>query len=156
MVVDETKDIGIRPQGSWIIVKLIKNEQKKTAGGIYLAETTIDHQRPQLAKVVAVGPGLRTPGAQVGAAMDNVFSSLCDKKLLTEEGKAYYIFKHYCENNVAVVPPTVHVDDIVLVRKDAPISIDFTDIDPDKKDYFLLAEGDIYGILSGLVIEEED
>ena len=147
MVADETQPIGFRPQGSWIVVKLIKNETKMTAGGIYLPDVSADKVRPQFAEVITTGPGIRTPGAQVGAALDLVFTSLCDLDIIKpdDQKKAYEQFKYYCENSVSVVPPTVKAGDKVLIRQDSALAIDFFDMELEGE-YHLIAEGDIYGI----------
>ena len=147
MALDDTTEIGVRPLGSWIIVELIKNEEKKSAGGIILADITIAKNRPQFAIVKAVGPGVRTPGAQVSNALMQVFDSLCDSIIPKDkEQEAYSIFKRYCEYNVSVVKPTVVPGNKVLIRKDTAMKIDFSDVGIEGE-YYLIPEGDIYGIL---------
>ncbi|MCG3152634.1 MAG: 10 kDa chaperonin [bacterium] len=47
----------IRPLGDRVVVKPVEEFVEKTAGGLYLPESA--QEKPQLAEVVAVGPGKR-------------------------------------------------------------------------------------------------
>lgn len=47
----------IRPLGDRVVVKPVDEMVEKTAGGLYLPESA--QEKPQLAEVVAVGPGKR-------------------------------------------------------------------------------------------------
>jgi len=46
----------IRPLGNYVVIKLHEEAEKTTAGGIVLPASTM--QRPSLAEVMEVGPGL--------------------------------------------------------------------------------------------------
>lgn len=47
----------IRPLGDRVVVKPVEETTDRTAGGLYLPESA--QEKPQLAEVVAVGPGKR-------------------------------------------------------------------------------------------------
>ena len=47
----------IRPLGDRVVVQPITERAEQTAGGLYLPESA--QEKPQLAKVIAVGPGKR-------------------------------------------------------------------------------------------------
>lgn len=63
---------GIIPLGDRVLLKPIKKEEKKTLTGIIIPDTARE-EKPQVGKVIAVGPGRRAddgtlvpPGVKVG------------------------------------------------------------------------------------------
>jgi chaperonin GroES len=55
---------NLRPLRDCILVKLLEDAEKKTAGGIYMPATAKE-DRPQVGKVLAVGPGRVTSEGKV-------------------------------------------------------------------------------------------
>ncbi len=47
--------MAIKPLGDRVIAKIVEAKEQKTAGGIYIPDTA--QEKPQLAKVIAVGKG---------------------------------------------------------------------------------------------------
>jgi chaperonin GroES len=47
---------NLKPLGNYVVIKLIEEKEKKSQGGIILPDQV--REKPQLAKVVAAGPGL--------------------------------------------------------------------------------------------------
>lgn len=63
--------IGIKPLGSRVVIKKVEAEEK-TAGGIIL--TSASKEAPQLAEVVAVGPGKEDEKMELAIGDKVVFS----------------------------------------------------------------------------------
>ena len=62
---------GIKPLGSRVVIKKLEAEEK-TQGGIILASAA--KEKPQMAEVVAVGPGTKDEPMEVKAGDKVVFS----------------------------------------------------------------------------------
>lgn len=91
------KKPGIMPLGDRVLIEGIsEREGKKTASGIIIPET-IDKERPEKGRVVAVGEGRMTddgavlpPRVKVG---DTVIFSKYGPDEIKVEGKTYFILK---------------------------------------------------------------
>lgn len=75
---------GIKPLGSRVVIKKIEAEEK-TKGGIIL--TSSAKEQPQMAEIVAVGPGTKDEDMEVKAGDKVVFSKYAgtDVKFRGEE-----------------------------------------------------------------------
>lgn len=89
------KDFPIKPLNDRVIVEPIEQKEKTTPGGIVLPESA--QEKPQLAKVVAVGPGKigddnkRVPlEVKIG---DQIFHSRYGGTPVKYEGKEYIILR---------------------------------------------------------------
>ena len=65
------KSIGIKPLGARVLIKKVEAEEK-SQGGIIL--TSSAKEKPQIAEVVAVGPGTKDEPMEVKAGDKVVFS----------------------------------------------------------------------------------
>ena len=65
------KSIGIKPLGSRVLIKKVEAEEK-SQGGIIL--TSSAKEKPQIAEVVAVGPGTKDEPMEVKVGDKVVFS----------------------------------------------------------------------------------
>ena len=65
------KSIGIKPLGSRVLIKKLEAEEK-SQGGIIL--TSSAKEQPQIAEVVAIGPGTKEEPMQVKVGDKVVFS----------------------------------------------------------------------------------
>ena len=65
------KSIGIKPLGARVLIKKLEAEEK-TQGGIIL--TSSAKEKPQMAEVVAVGPGTKDEPMELKAGDKVVFS----------------------------------------------------------------------------------
>lgn len=63
--------IGIKPLGSRVLIKKLEAEEK-TQGGIILSSSA--KERPQMAEVIAVGPGTKDEPIEVAVGDKVVFS----------------------------------------------------------------------------------
>ena len=79
--------IGIKPLGTRVVIKKLEAEEK-TQGGIIL--TSSQQEKPQVAEIVAVGPGTKDEEMEVKVGDKVVFSKYAgtDVKL---EGEEYTI-----------------------------------------------------------------
>ena len=79
--------IGINPLGTRVVIKKLEAEEK-TQGGIIL--TSSQQEKPQVAEIVAVGPGTKDEEMEVKVGDKVVFSKYAgtDVKL---EGEEYTI-----------------------------------------------------------------
>ena len=79
----------LQPLNQNVILDLTEeNKQQKTAGGIIIPDTA--KEKPQLAKVVAVG-NVENPGISVG---DNVFYKKFSGTELEYEGRKYLVIPY--------------------------------------------------------------
>ena len=68
----------IKPLGDRVVIKMCKAEET-TAGGIILTESA--QEKPQMAEVVAVGPGGVVDGKEVKMVVEGVYSAKAAAKL---------------------------------------------------------------------------
>jgi len=73
--------MNIQPLGDRLLIETIDKEENKTKSGIFLPET-IDKERPEQGKVIAVGPGKKN---DVGKAVPMSVKK-GDKVLFTKYG----------------------------------------------------------------------
>ncbi|NCF00501.1 co-chaperone GroES [Emergencia sp. 1XD21-10] len=78
---------GIKPLGSRVVIKKLEAEEK-TQGGIILASTA--KEKPQMAEVVAVGPGTKDEPMEVKAGDKVVFSKYAGTEI-KYDGEEYTI-----------------------------------------------------------------
>ncbi len=78
---------GIKPLGSRVVIKKLDAEEK-TAGGIIL--TSSAQEKPQMAEVVAVGPGTKDEDMELAAGDKVVFSKYAGTEVKFE-GEEYTI-----------------------------------------------------------------
>ncbi|MDD5923080.1 MAG: co-chaperone GroES [Eubacteriales bacterium] len=81
--------MAIKPLGSRVLIKKLEAEEK-TAGGIIL--TTAAQEKPQMAEVVAVGPGTKDEPMEVKAGDKIVFAKYAGTDV-KYEGEDYTIMK---------------------------------------------------------------
>lgn len=79
------KSIGIKPLGSRVLIKKVEAEEK-SEGGIIL--TSSAKEKPQIAEVVAIGPGTKDEPMQVKVGDKVVFSKYAGTDIKFE-GKEY-------------------------------------------------------------------
>ncbi len=80
---------GIKPLGARVVIKKLEAEEK-TAGGIIL--TSAAKEQPQMAEVIAAGPGTKDEEMEVKAGDKVVFSKYAGTDV-TYEGEEYTIMK---------------------------------------------------------------
>lgn len=80
---------GIKPLGARVVIKKLEAEEK-TQGGIIL--TTAAQEKPQMAEVVAVGPGTKDEEMEVKAGDKVVFAKYAGTDV-KYEGEDYTIMK---------------------------------------------------------------
>ncbi len=78
---------GIKPLGSRVVIKKLEAEEK-TQGGIILASAA--KEKPQMAEVVAVGPGTKDEPMEVKAGDKVVFSKYAGTEI-KYDGEEYTI-----------------------------------------------------------------
>ena len=78
---------GIKPLGSRVVIKKLEAEEK-TQGGIILASTA--KEKPQMAEVVAVGPGTKDEPMELKAGDKVVFSKYAGTEI-KYDGEEYTI-----------------------------------------------------------------
>ena len=81
--------MGIKPLGSRVVIKKLEAEEK-TAGGIIL--TAAAQEKPQMAEVVAVGPGTKDEPMEVKAGDKVVFAKYAGTEV-KYQGEEYTIMK---------------------------------------------------------------
>ena len=79
--------LGIKPLGSRVVIKKLEAEEK-TQGGIILASAA--KEKPQMAEVVAVGPGTKDEPMEVKAGDKVVFSKYAGTEI-KYDGEEYTI-----------------------------------------------------------------
>lgn len=79
--------IGIKPLGSRVLIKKLEAEEK-TQGGIILSSSA--KERPQMAEVIAVGPGTKDEPIEVAVGDKVVFSKYGGTDI-KYDGKEYTI-----------------------------------------------------------------
>lgn len=98
------ESVGLTPLGDRVVVAPLSAEDQKTASGIIIPDT-VDKERPDQGKVVAVGPGrLNEAGTgrvpmSVSVGQTVVFSKYGPDKI-TVAGKDYYVIS---EANILAV-----------------------------------------------------
>ncbi|MBQ1408091.1 MAG: co-chaperone GroES [Eubacterium sp.] len=80
---------GIKPLGARVVIKKLEAEEK-TAGGIIL--TSAAKEQPQMAEVIAVGPGTKDEEMEVKVGDKVVFAKYAGSDV-TYEGEDYTIMK---------------------------------------------------------------
>lgn len=80
---------GIKPLGSRVAIKKLEAEEK-TAGGIIL--TSAAQEKPQMAEVVAVGPGTKDEEMELKVGDKVVFAKYAGTEV-KYEGEEYTIMK---------------------------------------------------------------
>ena len=78
---------GIKPLGSRVVIKKLEAEEK-TQGGIILASAA--KEKPQMAEVVAVGPGTKDEPMELKAGDKVVFSKYAGTEI-KYDGEEYTI-----------------------------------------------------------------
>ena len=78
---------GIKPLGSRVVIKKVEAEEK-TSGGIIL--TSAAKEQPQMAEVVAVGPGTKDEEMELAVGNKVVFSKYAGTEIKFE-GEEYTI-----------------------------------------------------------------
>lgn len=85
----------IRPLGDRVVVKPVEEMADKTAGGLYLPESA--QEKPQLAEVVAVGPGKRNDDGKLSpidlAIGARIFHSRYGGTTVKVDGSEYIIIR---------------------------------------------------------------
>ena len=74
--------IGIKPLGSRVVIKKIEAEEK-TASGILL--TSSAKEKPQVAEVVAVGPGTEVVKMEVSVGQKVIYSKYAGTEVTLED-----------------------------------------------------------------------
>ena len=90
----EVKKIKIRPLADRVVLELLAEEQK-TKSGIVLPDT-IDKEKPEQAKVIAVGPGRFDEGKFVPMSVrkgDTVLFTKYGPNEVKVDGKEYLVIK---------------------------------------------------------------
>ena len=83
------KSIGIKPLGARVLIKKLEAEEK-TQGGIIL--TSSAKEKPQMAEVVAVGPGTKDEPMELKAGDKVVFAKYAGTEV-KYQGEEYTIMK---------------------------------------------------------------
>lgn len=78
---------GIKPLGSRVVIKKLEAEEK-TEGGLILASAA--KEKPQMAEVVAVGPGTKDETMELSAGDKVVFSKYAGTEI-KYDGEEYTI-----------------------------------------------------------------
>lgn len=86
--------MNIKPLGERVLIEVEKDKGGKTKGGIYLPET-VDKERPEQGKVIAVGPGkLSDEGKRIPPSVkkgDVVLFTKYGPNEIKVDGKEYLI-----------------------------------------------------------------
>ena len=93
----------IVPLGDRVLVKPVQEEDKKTKSGIIIPET-INKEKPEQGRVIAVGEGKYENGKLVASRVkvgDTIIFSKYSPDEIKVEGKEYYILKE--ENILAII-----------------------------------------------------
>jgi len=93
----------IVPLGDRVLVKSVQEEDKKTKSGIIIPET-IDKEKPEQGRVIAVGEGKYENGKLVTSRVkvgDTIIFSKYSPDESKVEGEEYYILKE--ENILAII-----------------------------------------------------
>lgn len=103
MAKNSVKNIGITPLGDRVLLE-IPTREEKTKGGIIIPET-VNQEKPEEGKVIAVGAGRVTDSGDVIPVKvkvgDKVVFSKYGHDEITVEGTTYYMLKE--ENILAVI-----------------------------------------------------
>ena len=81
--------VGIKPLGDRVVIKKLE-AQEKTQGGLILTSNAKEH--PQVAEVVAVGPGTKDVTMQVKAGQKVVYSKYAGTNVKLDD-EEYIIVK---------------------------------------------------------------
>ena len=82
--------IGIKPLGDRVVIKKVEKEEK-TQGGLIL--TSSAKEQPQVAEVLAVGPGTKDEPMEL-AVGDKVIFAKYGGTDIKYGGEEYYIMRH--------------------------------------------------------------
>lgn len=95
--------VGVTPLGDRVLVEPLNLSEKMSPGGIIIPET-IDKERPDQGRVVAVGPGKRNDEGKLVAISVKVGQKVMFSKYGPDEikigGKEYYVIS---ESNILAV-----------------------------------------------------
>jgi len=98
-----TKKNNITPLGDRVLVKPVLADEKKSASGIIIPDT-IDKEKPEQGKVIAVGDGRQTPDGKVIPVRvkkgDVVIFSKYGPDEIKVDGEEYYILS---ESNILAI-----------------------------------------------------
>lgn len=84
-----TKMIGIKPLGDRVVIKRVEAEEK-TQGGLILASTA--KEQPQVAEVMAVGPGTKDETMEVKTGDRVIFAKYAGTEV-KYDGTVYTVLK---------------------------------------------------------------
>jgi len=135
----------LQPVGYWCIIELMEQEEKRTKGGIILAQT--NKSQPTLAHVIRTGAGLRTIAASLVSLLDSLFLEALKQELPEEyHGAIDRVAGRFAGYLSPRVAPTVRPGDTVVIIPGRDIELDLSDIGIYCK-YRLIQEGDIVRIV---------
>lgn len=95
--------MNIKPLGDRVLLEPLVDEKGKTKSGLYLPET-VDKERPEKGKVIAVGPGKFADGKRVAIGLkkgDVVLFTKYGPSEIKVDGKEYLIARE--EDIVAII-----------------------------------------------------
>lgn len=95
--------MNIKPLGDRVLLEPLVDEKGKTKSGLYLPET-VDKERPEKGKVIAVGPGKLVDGKRTAIGLkkgDVVLFTKYGPSEIKVDGKEYLIARE--EDIVAII-----------------------------------------------------
>lgn len=95
-------NIGVKPLGDRVLVKPVSPSDKKTDSGIIIPDT-VDKEKPEQGKIVAVGEGRYEDGKIIPVRVkvgDRVMFSKYGYDEIKVEGEEYFIIK---EDNILAI-----------------------------------------------------
>lgn len=125
-------ELHLQPVGSYCVIRRIKLPEAKTAGGIYLPDSSVPP--PALAKVVAVGSGYRTAATGIYSLLNELFGQQVDPARLRAAVQEH-------------VPLHVKSGDTVLVVATAPMKLRLEQFGLRDDDLYVVGELDILCVL---------
>lgn len=133
-----------QPAGNWCIIEMIDPPERRSAGGIIIPDTA--RERPQFARVVVPGMGLRTFGASLTSLVNRHYQQVLKSRLPAEVHPVLDGFFQELEQQLPYVAPlSVRRDDVVIIIQGRESKLDLSDIGIHKQ-YHLIQEGDILKI----------
>jgi len=135
----------VQPLGYWCIIELFEQEERRSQGGIILAQTT--KSPPTLARVIRAGTGLRTIASTLVTLLNHQFVEALKHRI----PDAYHAaldetVQRFQQELNPKVPPLVKDGDVVVIIPGRDVELDLSDIGIYQK-YRLIQEGDILRIV---------
>jgi co-chaperonin GroES (HSP10) len=135
----------LRPVGNWCIIQLIDPPERRSAGGIILPD--VAKERPQFARVIAPGMGLRTIAASFTAMIEDEILDRFKSVLPAEyHAEIDRVAENYRRRFKSFTPLTVKAGDTVIIYPGRELELDLSDLGIYTK-YHMIQEGDILRIM---------